>query len=143
MKIACAEEIKKQLQIQRKRDPLMNEEDVVKFAFQGMPGVGHPITSLDDARNRLTTEMPSLDTEESEPLIEKISTDWVSLNLRPAKAKGMSENDLAWYLVRSAEWGSLSFSRQNVYNFCVKPDDSEAMKAAAEKVFDDNWLPSF
>ena len=142
LKIACAEEMKKQLQVQRKRYPLMNEEDVVKFAFQGMLGVGHLISSADDAKNRLKAEMASLEPEESEPLIEKISADWVRLNLRPAKAKGMSEDDLAWYLIRSAEWGSLSFTRQNVYNFCVKLDGSDKMKAAAEKVLDDSWLPS-
>ncbi len=142
LKIACAEEMKKQLQAQRKRYPLMNEEDVVKFAFQGMLGVGHLISSVDDAKNRLAAEMAALEPDESEPLIEKISTDWVRLNLRPAKAKGMTEDDLAWYLVRSAEWGSLSFTRQNVYNFCVKLDGSDRMKAAAEKVLDDSWLPS-
>lgn len=142
LKIACAEEMKKQLQVQRKRYPLMNEEDVVKFAFQGMLGVGHLISSIDDTKNRLATEMASLEPDDSEPLIEKISTDWVRLNLRPAKAKGMSEDDIAWYLIRSAEWGSLSFTRQNVYNFCVKLDGSDRMKAAAEKVLDDSWLPS-
>ena len=83
-----------------------------------------------------------MEPDESEPLIEKISTDWVRLNLRPAKAKGMTADDLAWYLVRSAEWGSLSFTRQNVYNFCVKLDGSEKMKAAAEKVLDELRLPS-
>lgn len=142
LKIACAEEMKKQLQAQRKRYPLMNEEDVVKFAFQGMLGVGHLISSIDDAKNRLTAEMASLEPDDSEPMIEKISTDWVRLNLRPAKAKGMTADDLAWYLVRSAEWGSLSFTRQNVYNFCVKQDGSDKMKAAAEKVLDGSWLPS-
>ena len=142
LKIACAEEMKKQLQVQRKRYPLMNEEDVVKFAFQGMLGVGHLISSIDDGKNRLASEMASLEPDESEPLIEKISTDWVRLNLRPAKAKGMSEDDIAWYLIRSAEWGSLSFTRQNVYNFCVKLDGSDRMKAAAEKLLDDSWLPS-
>ena len=142
LKIACAEEMKKQLQAQRKRYPLMNEEDVVKFAFQGMLGVGHLISSVDDAKNRLAAEMAALEPDESEPLIEKISTDWVRLNLRPAKAKGMTEDELAWYLVRSAERGSLSFTRQNVYNFCVKLDGSDRMKAAAEKVLDDSWLPS-
>lgn len=142
LKIACAEEMKKQLQAQRKRYPLMNEDDVVKFVFQGMLGVGHLIASVDDAKNRLAAEMASLEPDESEPLIEKISTDWVRLNLRPAKAKGMTEDDIAWYLVRSAEWGLLSFTRQNVYNFCVKLDGSDKMKAAAEKVLDDNRLPS-
>lgn len=142
LKIACAEEMKKQLQVQRKRYPLMTEEDVVKFTFQGMLGVGHLITSIDDAKKRLSAEMVSLEPNESEPLIEKISTDWVRLNLRPAKAKGMSEDDIAWYLIRSAEWGLLSFTRQNVYNFCVKLDGSDKMKAAAEKVLDDSWFPS-
>lgn len=142
LKIACAEEMKKQLQVQRKRYPLMNEEDIVKFAFQGMLGVGHLISSVDDAKSRLAAEMASLEPDDSEPLIEKISTDWVRLNLSPAKAKGMTADDLAWYLVRSAEWGSLSFTRQNVYNFCVKLDGSDKMKTAAEKVLDDSWLPS-
>ncbi len=142
LKIACAEEIKRQLQVQRKRYPLMNEEDVVKFAFQGMLGVGHLINSESDAKDRLAAEMASLEPDDSEPLIEKISTDWVRLNLRPAKVKGMPEEELAWYLLRSAEWGSLSFTRQNVYNFCVKLDGSDRMKAAAEKVLDENWLPS-
>ena len=141
LKIACAEEMKKQLQMQKKRYPLMNEEDIVKFAFQGMLGVGHLIASIDDARSRLNAEMASLEPDDSEPLIEKISTKWVRLNLRPAKAKGMTEDEIAWYLVRSAEWEPLSFTRQNVYNFCVKLDGSDKMKAAAEKVLDENWLP--
>ena len=142
LKIACAEEMKKQLQVQRKRYPLMNEEDVVKFAFQGMLGVGHLINSEAEAKDRLMVEMASLEPNDSEPLIEKISTDWVRLNLRPAKAEGMQVDDLAWYLVRSSEWGTLSFTRQNVYNFCVKLDDSDKMKAAAQSVLDENWLPS-
>ena len=142
LKIACAEEMRKQLQVQRKRYPLINEEDVVKFAFQGMLGVGHLINSEADAKDRLTAEMASLELDYSEPLIEKISTDWVRLNLRPAKARGMPEDELAWYLLRSAEWESLSFTRQNVYNFCVKLDGSDRMRAAAEKVLDENWLPS-
>ncbi len=70
-KTSCGEEIKKQLQIQRKRYPLMTEEDVVKFVFQGMLGVGHLISSVDGARSRLAAEMASLEPDESEPLIEK------------------------------------------------------------------------
>ena len=142
LKTACEEEMKKQLQVQKQRYPLMNEEDIVKFAFQGMLGVGHLITSIHDARRRLHAEMASLEPDESEPLTEKISPDWVRLNLRPAKARGMTEDDLARYLVRSAEYGSLSFTQQNVYTFCVKLDGSDIMKAAAERVLDENWLPS-
>ena len=142
LKTACEEEIKKQLQVQRKRYPLMTEEDVVKFVFQGMLGVGHLVRSVDDAKTRLAAEMAFLDPDESEPLIEKISTDWVRLNLRPAKAKGLSEDDIARDLVRSAEHQPLSFTRQNVYDFCVKLDGSEKMKSAAETMLNENWLPS-
>ena len=141
-KITCAEEMKKQLQVQKKRYPLMTEEDIVKFVFQGMLGVGHLINSEQEAKDRLSAEMATLNPNEDEPLIEKISSDWVRLNLRPAKAKGMTVDDIAWYLVRSAEWGALSFTRQNVYNFCVKMDGSERMKAAVVKVLDEHWLPS-
>ena len=140
-KIKCAEEMKRQLQVQKKRYPLMTEEDIVKFVFQGMLGIGHLIHSEQDAKDRLSAEMATLEADESEPLIEKISSNWVRLNLRAAKAKGMTIDDLAWYLVRSAEWGALSFTRQNVYNFCVKLDGSERMKAAAAKVLDERWLP--
>ena len=81
--IACAEEIKLQLQIQKKRYPRMAEEDIVKFVFQGMLGVGHLIRSVQDAKDRLSAEMEPLEPDGTEPLIEPVSTDWVRLNLRP------------------------------------------------------------
>ena len=140
-KIACADEIKKQLTAQKKRYPLMTEADVVKFVFQGMLGVGHLIRSAEEAKDRLSAEMETLHPDADEPLIEKISTDWVRLNLRPAMAQGMTADEIAWYLVRSAEWGALSFTRQNVYNFCVKIDGSERMRAAAARALDEQWLP--
>ncbi len=141
IKVACAEEIIKQLKVQKKRYPQMTEEDVVKFAFQGMLGNGHLIKSISDAQIRLEQEMGPLEPSENEPLIEKISSQWVRLNLRAAKAKGMRPNEIAWFVYQSAKCKPFSFTRQNVYNFCVKQDGSEAMKAAAEHVLDENWLP--
>ncbi len=138
----CAEEIRKQLQIQKERYPLMTEEDVVKFVYQGMLGVGHLIRSEQDARDRLMDEMEGMEPAGDEPLTEGISTDWVRLNLRPARAKGMCMDDIASYLVRSAERGPLPFTRRDVYSFCVKLDGSEKMKEAAAKVLDEHWLPS-
>ena len=114
----------------------------MKFVFQGMLGVGHLIRDSRAAEERLKAEMESVEEDRAEPLIEKISTDWVRMNLRRAKADGLKAEDIARYLVRSAEWGTLSFTRQNVCNFCVKLDGSGTMKAAAEKVLDENWLPS-
>ena len=142
LKPAAEEEIRKQLEVQKKRYPKMNEEDIVKFVFQGMLGVGHLISSLSDAAERLKAEMEGLEPDDSEPLTEKISTDWIRLNLRPARARGMTAEEIARVLVRSAERGTLSFTRQDVYSFCVKVCPTEAMKAAAEKVLDENWLPS-
>ena len=48
--------ITENLKVQRLRYPLMNEEDVVKFAFQGMMGVGHLVASEESALARLTRE---------------------------------------------------------------------------------------
>ena len=141
LKIACAEEMKRCLEEQKKRYPLMNEEDVVKFAFQGMLGVGHLIDSEGKALEWLKKEMDALEADPEEPLVEKISTDWVRLNLRAAKARGKTAEELVYPLCCSAKMKPLSFTRQNVYNFCVKLDGSEAMKAAAVKVLDEGWLP--
>ncbi len=142
LKIACAEEIKQQLLVQRQRYPLMNEEDVVKFVFQGMLGPGHLIPSADDAKGRLAAEMALLQPDSSEPLSEILSTDWVRVNLRPAKAGQLTADDLIRALSLSARRDALSFTRQNVYNFCVKLDSSDKMKAAAGKVLEEGWLPS-
>ena len=141
LKIACAEEMKRCLIAQKKRYPLMNEEDVVKFAFQGMLGVGHLIRSEEDAVRRLQEEMSGLEPNTEEPYVEKISPDWLRMNLRAAKARGVTEADIAYMLCRSAQHKPLSFTRQNVYNFCVRLDGSERMKEAAAKILDENWLP--
>lgn len=142
LKIACAEEMKRCLIAQKKRYPLMNEEDVVKFAFQGMLGVGHLIRSEEDAMKRLQEEMDGLEPNNDEPYIEKISPDWLRMNLRAAKAREIKESDIAYMFCQSAQRKPLSFTRQNVYNFCVKLDGSERMKQAAAKTLDENWLPS-
>ena len=141
LKIACAEEMKRCLAEQKARYPEMNEEDIVKFAFQGMMGVGHLISSGEEALSRLREEMDRLEPDMEEPLVEKISTNWVRVNLRAAKARGKTPEDLAFALVCSAKIQPLSFTRQNVYNFCVKLDGSDKMKEAAAHILDENWLP--
>mgnify|MGYP002626003486 FL=1 len=142
IKIQCAEEMKNLIRVQKKRYPLMNEEDIVKLVFQGMLGVGHLISSQDDALAYLQHEMEPLEPDAEEPLTERVSPEWFRLNLRAAKAKGMTEADIVYWLCQSAKRKPLSFTRQNVYNFCMKLDNSDRMKAAAEKVLDENWLPS-
>lgn len=136
------EEMKRCLAEQRARYPLMAEEDTVKFAFQGMFGVGHLIRSEADAATRLRDEMAGLEPDGEEPLIEKISPEWVRMNLRAAKARGIGEEEIARLLCRSAEKELLPFTRRDVYDFCMKTDGSEKMRVAAEKVLDENWVPS-
>ena len=58
------------------------------------------------------------------------------------EAKGLAEAEIASMLCRSAKQQALPFNRQDVYNFCVKLDGSDRMLAAAQRVLDDNWLPS-
>ena len=128
--------------MQRKRRPQMTEEDIVKFVFQGMLGVGHLVASPEAALARLSEEYNEIEPDETEPLTEKLSTDWIRLNLRSAKAKGMTTKEIAGYVFKSARMRPLSFTRQNIYNFCVKYDPGEPMKRAAEKILDENRLPS-
>jgi len=140
-KNACLEEMKRCLEEQKKRYPLMNGEDIVKFAFQGMLGVGHLIESKTKALEWLQKEMDGLEADPEEILEEKISTDWIRLNLRAAKARGIKAEDLIDPLCCSAKMKPLPFTRQDIYDFCIRADNSEEMKAAAGKVLDENWLP--
>ncbi len=140
-KIKCAEGMKKLLTIHRKRYPLMTEEDIVKFAFQGMLGVGHLIDSGERAKEYLHVEMEGLEPDDTEPLTERISSEWFRLNLRAALKRGLSEEEICRMLCESARIKPLSFTRQNVCNFCIKLDGSEKMRAAAEKLQNETWLP--
>ena len=140
--VRCAESIKKNLLSEQKRRPMMTEEDTVKFAFQGMLGVGHLVTSESAALERLHAEMSGLAADPDEKLTERLSPQWFRLNLRAAKAAGLKEEDIAYMLRRSAEKKPLDFTRRNVYNFCVKLDGSDRMKSAAQCVLDENRLPS-
>ena len=128
--------------VQKERYPLMTEEDIVKFAFQGMLGVGHLIRSEEAAAEYLRNEMAGLEPDDKEPLTEKISPDWLRLNLRPAKARGLDEAEIVRMLCESARKTPQTFTRQDVYRFCAELDGSDRMKKAAEKVLDEEWLPS-
>ncbi len=143
----CLGEIKRQLTVQRNRYPLMNAEDVVKLVFQGMMGVGHLIRDPGAALEWLKKEMDGLDAPDvaspiEEPLIEELSTSWVRLNLRPARASGMTAEEIAGHLMRSAASCPPAFTREDVRILCESLDPGEEMKAAAARLQDEDWLPS-
>lgn len=140
-KAAFTEETKRLLTAQKERYPLMNEEDVVKFVFQGMLGVGHLIRSGEEALKRLRAEMVELEPDGEEALLEEISPEWVRMNLRAAKAEGITEEEIAERMCRSVQEAPLPLTRQDVYYFCVRLDGSESMKQAAARLLDESWLP--
>ena len=133
-------EMKHALAAQQQRYPQMNEEDVVKFAFQAFLGVGHLIGSEDAALDYLQKEMAELRPDENEPLTEELSPEWLRLNLRPARARGISPGQIARLLYISARQ-PISHTRQDVYGFCTALDPGDRMKAAAQNVLNPNWLP--
>ena len=141
-KTACEEMIRKQLADQKKRRPHMTEDDVVKFVFQGMLGVGHLIASPEAAQARLEQEYREAEADETEPLLEQISTDWFRLNLRPARALRITAEEIAEAVFESARTHPLPFTRQNVRLFCMEAEPGERMKLASEKVLNPGWLPS-
>lgn len=143
-KLQCAEDLKKNLAVHLKKHPLATEEDIVKFVFQGMLGVGHLVSSHQKTLAYIAQEMDSIQSDDNELLIEKLSTFWARMNLRAAKARGMRPTEIEMLTYYSAKYNPVSFTRQNVYNFCMKLEgiDREKMKVAAEKVLDENWLPS-
>ena len=139
---ACLAEIRSRLALQQELRPEMAEEDVVKFVFQGMLGVGHLVDSPEAARARLEAEYNQVIPDETEPLAERISTAWIRLNLRPAKAKGMAAGEIAARVFQSAQMRPFSFTRRDVYDFCLQVDPGDRMKKAAALILDKTRLPS-
>ena len=125
--------------------PQATEEDVVKFVFQAMLGVGHLVSSAEAIQNRLEKEMAQNPPDDTEPLTEELSPGWLRLNLRPAKAWGITPEDLAQQVHRSAQT-PVQYTRQDVIDFCLtlEPNgmDREKIKAAAEQLLNESFLPS-
>ena len=128
----------------RRRYPLGTEEDIVKFAFQGMLGTGHMISSERSAYQELKREMAGLTADDKEPLYEPLGDRFCRINLRAALASGLWAEEIAILICRSAEREMRLFTRKDVQDFCMelKDVDPEKMKEAAEKLTDESWLPS-
>ena len=68
--------------------------DIVKFVFQGMLGIGHLVSSHQKTLAYIAQEMDSIQADDKEPLVEKLSTFWVRMNLRAAKAREMRPTEI-------------------------------------------------
>lgn len=140
----CLRELDSCLADHRRRYPLGNEEDIVKFVFQGMLGAGHLVSSERSAREGLKSELAGLEADDREPLYEPLSSRFCRINLRAALAQGIWAEEIAARLYRSAENEGSLFSRQDVYDYCISvPDvDQERMKEVSGHILDESWLPS-
>ena len=138
-------EIKENLRKHLEAHPQANEEDVVKFVFQAMLGVGHLVSGADAIQKRLENEMAQNPADDTEPRTEDLSSRWVRLNLRPAKARGVTPEELAQRVYRSAQQ-PVPYTRQDVVDFCKALDlpnmDREKIKEAAERLLDGSFLLS-
>ena len=125
--------------------PQSTEEDIVKFVFQAMLGVGHLVSSADAIQTRLKNEMAQNPADDTDPLTEELSSRWVRLNLRPAKAREITPDELAQRVYRSAQQ-PVPHTRQDVIDFCQALDldgmDRDKIITAAERLRDTSYLPS-
>ena len=123
--------------------PAMQQEDVVKFVFQAMLGVGHLLSSRDSVTDYISHEMNRLSPNPAEPLIEVLSPAWCRLNLRRAMTELIQPRMIAGMMLASC--CDLLFSRQDVYDCCkriVQSGEFHLTAATLDRILDEHWLPS-
>ena len=138
-------EIKENLQKHLEAHPQATEEDVVKFVFQAFLGVGHLVSSADAIQKRLENEMAQNPADDTEPQAEELSSRWVRLNLRPAKARGITPEELAQRVYRSAQQ-PVPYTRQDMADFCKALDlpdmDKDKIEEEVNELLKGSFLPS-
>jgi len=124
------------------RYPAMEWEDVVKFVFQAMLGVGHLLSSREAVEQYIVREMRGLTPDLSEPLFEELSPAWGRLHLRRAMAEGISPSVIAALMFASGH--DERFTRQDVYAFCAKLEEpgKPEMEQLLLQILDETVLPS-
>ncbi len=87
------------------RYPDMQADDIYKLAHQAAMGNGHMFTDTTAARLWLLSEMDEIVADTTEPLVEQVSPDWITVrvNLRPYKARGGDVEKLFQSMLRSAQ----------------------------------------
>ena len=137
------QEILRSLKTQYLRYPAMEPEDVVKFIFQALLGVGHLLSTTAAVRDYISREMDGLRPNSDEPLYETLSPAWCRLNLRRAKAEHIQPQTIADWMMASP---SVSFTRQDVFDLCRKISGAgETQHFTADilaPILDEAWLPS-
>ena len=132
------------LRAHRRARPAGTARDAVKFVFQGMLGVGHLLPDPDRARAYAETEMAGLSPDGEEALTEALSPAWCRLNLRPAKALGLTPEQVSRLMLRSDREPRPAFSREDVRDVCLRMGEypAEEIRRETERIGEPDWLPS-
>ena len=131
------------MQAQREQYPEMREEDMVKFIFQGMLGVGHLLSGRETTVRYIASETAEQPPSGDEPLFERISPAWGRLNLRRAAAEGIPPEIIANMMLSSGS--PAGFTRADAARVCrdyARQQHLPAMAKEAGKITDESWLPS-
>ena len=134
------------LRAQAERYPAMQAEDIVKYVFQAMLGVGHLLTSREAAAAYIAREMAGLDADPQESLTEPLGPAWCRLNLRRALAEGLAPDDIAGLM--TVPRTAVPFTRADVRACCLRLADSLPPgmqvpdEAALAAILDETWLPN-
>ena len=138
-----AEALKCALRAHRERCPRVQAEDIVKFAFQGFLGMGHLLSDPALVEKRIAEEMRQEQAAREEALTEDVSPAWCRLNLRRAKAEGLTPRTLSKMMFLSGD--SAGFTREDVIRFCRTLSEEEKqpeLLAEALLLRDVHRLPS-
>ena len=141
---AFEQEILQRLKAQSTRTPSMQQEDAVKFVFQGMLGVGHLLSGREEAARSVAHEMDGLTADPAEPMIEDLSPAWCRLNLRGAMSACIGPRIIAGLMLESG--CDIPFTRRDVYDCCkrIAQSGENLLKddTALDMILDEQWLPS-
>ena len=143
-KAVFEQDVLQYLSARQRQCPFMEQQDIVKFVFQAMLGVGHLLSDRSTVEGFLAREMDPLPADEAEPLYEMLSPQWCRLHLRSAKGRGILPSVIAGLMFSSDPL--LRFTRQDVFAFCSGLASSGKKMITdpelLEKIRDENWLPS-
>ena len=117
--------------------------DIVKFVFQGFLGVGHLLNEPDLIESRIADEMRREAADREEALTESLGPAWCRLNLRRAKAEGLTPRMILNLMRLSG--GPAGDTREDVIRFCRELAAEESRPDILEEALllrDEHRLPS-
>ena len=118
-------------------------QDVVKFVFQAMLGVGHLLGPADQVEAYIARETAEQTADPEEPLTEPVGPDWCRLNLRRAMAEGVPPRVIAQLMMNGAP--EQPWTREDVAGFCrdyAQRRGIHGMEDILARLADPAWLPS-